>query len=157
MLARLFVEVKRQLRRADGMARAFSEEPFEEEAFQLQISRLSALEPAMEDYLQEARESLPKQILGAETDEQRDILGALNDLRIDAATTLLPLLHDPEFDHKDMATAVLRWSRHEGVGPLLRGWVQRTLPVAQRGMKRLRAWSPNRTSVPDDFPYDAIL
>jgi HEAT repeat protein len=156
LLVRILVEVRRQLRRVDHLEQAFADEPFEQEAFQLQLSRLAALEEAFADYLHEAGPSLTKKLPALHDDDLRDALQALSDLHFDAAAGILPLLEKPR-EHADLAVQALRWSKSKAVGPFLRTWVHRETSLARRGMKRLRPWPPRRPSVPPRLPYQAIL
>jgi hypothetical protein len=174
---RLFVEVRRFVRRATWLVEAFTDEPFEREAFDLQCSRLQALDAAMEDYLQEAGPALCAQLKRSTRDprsraeqsgrressaahvaaQQRDLLLALEDLRADTAGDLLPLLVTPGLVHHELVVRVLRWSTDATVGPKLRAWVAHTMPLERRRTKRLRATLPRRPSVPRGFPYHAVL
>jgi hypothetical protein len=157
LLVRLFIEVRRFLRRTSWLMEAFTEEPFEQEAFELQCSQMQAIEPAMEDYLQEAGPALLRRLMRAEPVEQRDLLLALDDLRADTGAELLALLVTPTFIHHELAVRVLRWSSDASVGPKLRAWVHHKLPLDRRRVRRLRANPPRRSSVPKGFPYHAIL
>jgi hypothetical protein len=157
LIVRILVEVRRQLRRLAHLKRGFAEEAFEEEAFELQVSRWRGLEESFVEYLYDAGAELARRLPSMEETEQRDALCALHDLRYDAAATLLPLLERPRFAHAQLAVEVLRWSKNPEVGPALRGWVHRTMSLARRGTKRLRSWPPRSRSVPDNLPYQAIL
>ncbi len=157
LLVRLFVEVRRHLRRSDHAVNALADEPYEQESFNWQMSRVLALEPAFEDYLEESGPALLKRLPHAPTVEQRDILLALDDLRIETAPVLLPLIADPRFAHAELATAVLRWSHDPKVGPFLRDWVYRSIPLSRRLQRRKRPWPPRRASVPMKLPYRTIL
>jgi hypothetical protein len=157
LLVRLFIEVRRFLRRTTWLVDAFTDEPFEREAFDLQCSRLQALEAALDDYLQEAGPALTKRLSQAEPVEQRDLLLALADLHADTGAALLPLLVTPGFVHHELAIEVLRWSSDPSVGPKLRAWVHHAIPMDRRRLKRLRAKPPRRPSVPRGIPYHAIL
>jgi hypothetical protein len=157
LLVRLFIEVRRFLRRTSWLMEAFTEEPFEQEAFELQCSQMQAIEPAMEDYLQEAGPALLRRLMRAEPVEQRDLLLALDDLRADTGAELLALLVTPTFIHHELSVRVLRWSSDASVGPKLRAWVHHKLPLDRRRVRRLRANPPRRSSVPKGFPYHAIL
>src|SRR5438552_17873998 len=106
LVARVFAESLRLLRRAPHAELALGSEASEQEAFSWQMSRLAALEPSLEDYLTEA----PLQLCGAFTrvrgQQQRDILLALADLRAEAAPALLPLLEQARFPHAELAVDV---------------------------------------------------
>lgn len=157
LVVRVFVESMRQVRRAPHAERILSEDKSEQEAFQWQMSRLAALEPMLDDYLSEAATYLSAGLLKASAGEQRDYLLALNDLRGEAGPAILQLLAEDRLVHPDLAAEVLTWSRDERVAPALRAWVVRRLPMDRRAMKRRRAISPGRRSVPGDLPYRAIL
>ncbi len=157
LLIRLFGEVRRTLRRLADTEQALADEPFEQEAFHLQLTRMQALEPALEDYLREAGPALLRALPEAEGRGQRDILHALHDLRVEAGTAILSLLRSQRCQHADLAAYALRWSKDPAVGPSLREWVGRTLSLQRRTMKRMRPRPPRRPSVPPRFPYRAIL
>lgn len=157
LTVRVFAESLRLLRRAPHAEAALSEENSEHEAFNWQVSRLAALEAALSDYLEETPHALCAALASASPVEQRDILHALADLKAEAATTLLPLLLDPRFPHRELAVEVLTWSRDPRVPHCLRDWVVRTVPVVRRAQKRRRAVPPLRRSVSSQVPYQAIL
>jgi hypothetical protein len=157
MVLRVFREALRLLRRAPHGERALAGEAAEAEAFGWQMSRLAALEPVLEEYVHEMPPLLAAVLPGADEDQQRDTLQALADLRADAGTAIIPLLSRPTFPHLDLAVEALTWSRHPEVGPRLRTWVLRRVPVSRRALRRRRAYPPRRPSVPEDFPYRAVL
>src|SRR5262249_20631878 len=57
----------------------------------------------------------------------------------------------------ELALEVLRWSHDPQVGPYLREWAARRVPLARRALVRRRTVPPRRSSVPSDVPYRAIL
>src|SRR5262249_47468541 len=95
LTVRVFVEALRVLRRAPHAEVALGEEKAEHEAFTWQVSRLTALEPVLEDYLQEAPAYLCQALAQAPRQAQRDLLAALHDLRAETAPAVLPLLETP--------------------------------------------------------------
>jgi hypothetical protein len=151
------VEALRQLRRAPHAERALAEEKSEQEAFNWQMSRLAALEGVLEDYLSETPALLGAALPQASGPEQRDILFALNDLRADAASAILPLLGQPRLVNPDLAVEVLSWSQDPRVAPALREWVARRIAMDRRALRRPRTTPPRSRSVPADIPYRAIL
>lgn len=157
LVVRVFVEALRQVRRGPHLEKVLAEDKSEQEAFQWQLSRLAALEPMLEDYLSEAANYLGPRVAQSAGLEQRDVLGALNDLRGETAAAVLPLLGDPRLHHPDLAVETLTWSRDPGVGPALRNWVVRRVPMDRRAMKRQKALPPRQRSSPLDLPYRAIL
>jgi hypothetical protein len=157
LVVRIFVEAIRQIRRAPHLERLAGDDKSELESIQWQVSRLAALEPVLEDYLSEAGTYLLTGLKNAAPGEQRDYLAALNDLRIDAAAVILPLLAEPAFPHAELAVEVLAWSKDERVGPALRAWAGRRLALDRRAMKRPRPEPPRQHSIPADLPYRAIL
>jgi hypothetical protein len=157
LAVRVFNESLRLLRRAPHAERALAGESAEAEAFGWQVSRLAALEPVLAEYVADMPAVLAAALPAAAPAQQRDILQALADLRADAGVVILPLLARPDFPHPALAVEVLTWSRHPDVAPRLRAWVMRRVPVTRRAMRRRRAQPPRRPSVPDDFPYRAIL
>ncbi|GIW82554.1 MAG: hypothetical protein KatS3mg105_4361 [Gemmatales bacterium] len=157
LLVRIFQEVHRLLRRVPHARAALVDEASEQEAFQWQVSRMAALEGAMQDYLDEAPRSLCQQLPEADCEEQRDILLALLDLRADAASAILPLLNNPHFAHRELAVEVLTWSRDPQVGLCLRDWAVKNVSVVKRAQRRRLAFPQRRRSVPANFPYQAVL
>jgi HEAT repeat protein len=157
LVVRIFVEALRQVRRAPLLRSALTDDAFDREAFEWQISRLAALEPMLVDYLQEAPLALGAGLARATRPVQADILRALDDLHAEAASVLLPLLEKPGFVHAELALRVLASSRDSRVGPFLRDWSLRHISPARRMEKRRRASPPVRSSVPAEIPYPAIL
>jgi hypothetical protein len=157
LIVRVFAEALRLLRRAPHAEAVLAEEKAEQEAFTWQMSRVAALEPVLSDYLEEAPEHLCSRLPTAPVAEQHDILQALHDLRAEAAPALLPLLAQPNFAAADLAVEVLTWSRDPRVGPWLRDWALRKVPILRRGQSRRRALPSRHRSVPADIPYREIL
>lgn len=157
LAVRVYTEALRLLRRAPHAESALGDEMSEQEAFHWQISRLSALETALQEYLDEAPISLCAQLADASRNEQHDILLALIDLRAEAAPVLVPLLTNTRFAHPELAAEVLAWSHAPGVGIFLRDWAVRQVPVVRRAQRRRQASPPLRRSIPANVPYAAIL
>jgi HEAT repeat protein len=157
LLARVFAEGKRLLRRVGMTDEAFDEEPFEREAYELQIARLQALEPAIDEYLAEARTGLVKQLTRVTRTELRDLLLAFDELRIDTGDKLFPVLEIPDRELREPALFALRWSKHANVGPHLIHWAERLAAPERRARKRLRVHSAASPAVPDEFPYRELL
>jgi hypothetical protein len=157
LVVRVYQESLRLLRRAPhGLATLAGEAP-EQEAFEWQVSRLTALEPALMDYLSEAGAPLCEQLAEATSAQQKDVLLALADLRAEAGPALLPLVREPRFAHVELALEVLNWSTDPKVGTLLREWALQRVPMVRRAQRRRRAAPPRRPSVPSDVPYRGIL
>jgi hypothetical protein len=158
MAVRIFVEALRMLRRAPHAERLLAEEGYEQEAFGWQVSHLASLESALGEYLEEAPHSLGRALATcADEQQQRDLLCALADLRAETASVLLPLLQEPDFGHAELAVHLLTWSRDPRVGPWLRDWVRREIPLDGRARRRRQASPPRRPSYPAGLPYPAIL
>src|SRR5262249_55335607 len=134
-----------------------SGENAEQEAFEWQMARLTALEPILEVYLHETGPALARALATAAPARQRDLLLALVDLQAEAADALLPLLAQPRFAHAELALEALTWSRDPRVAPFLRDWVVRVVPMIRRAQARRRTTPARRHSVPAGFPYRAIL
>src|SRR5262245_60043440 len=92
LTVRVFLEALRLLRRAPHNEAMLAGEAADQEAFGWQASRLTALEPALTEYLRAAPAQLCDRLLAASTAEQRDILLALADLRAEASRVVVPLL-----------------------------------------------------------------
>lgn len=153
----VFAEAIKLLRRAPHAEVLLSAEMAEQEAFSWQISRLAALAPVLTEYLQEAPGQLNAALLRAETSEQREILQALIELRAEANEAVLALLGQPRYPHAELAVDLLRWSRDPRVGPWLRAWAAREVPVDRRSHARRRMQSARRPALEPHLPYRAIL
>jgi hypothetical protein len=157
LVVRVAAEVLRLLRRAPREEDPLSDEAADWEGVDWQLSRLSALEPVLEDYCQEAPPYLRAALAKARGAEVRDILNALHDLRAEAAADLLPLLEKASLPNAELMLEVLSFSCDSTVGPWLRGWANRRLPMGRRAKRRRQPLPPKRPSVPLDFPYDSVL
>jgi hypothetical protein len=157
LMVQVFAEALRLERRASHAELILSDERYEQEAFGWQVYRLGVLEEALREYLSEAPAQLGAQLASAAPEEQSDILRALEDIRGDAAWAILPLLGQSKVPHAELAVNALAWSRDENVGPWLRAWVYRNVPVARRMRSRRQAHPPKMASVGTDLPYAAVL
>ncbi|MFN4258997.1 MAG: hypothetical protein ACK4RK_06840 [Gemmataceae bacterium] len=157
LVARIFVEALRLLRRAEHVEHFLDSEQVEQEAFRWQLSRLAALEAVLEDYLEECPSLLAMELAQALPARQDDILLALNDLRADVGADLLPLLSHPQLIDVELAVQVLTWSRDACVAEYLRTWAAQSVPMDRRALRRPRPLSPRRSTIPADVPYQAIL
>src|SRR5207249_1420846 len=106
LIARVAAETVRLVRRTPHARAALAEEGADRETFDLQMSRLSVLEPALIDYLDEVPPHLVRALPQARGQELRDLLFALNDLRAEAATEVMPLLERPGFTWAELAVEV---------------------------------------------------
>jgi hypothetical protein len=159
LVVRVLHETLRLVRRSPQAGESVREgdEGPDQEGLDWQMSRLAVLEPVLADYLQEAPAYLRQRLAKARGQEVRDTLLALNDLQAEAAAEILPLLEKPNNPFLDLMTEVLTWSRDERVGPYLRDWALRRVPLARRGQWRPHKVPPRRPSVPADFPYRSLL
>jgi hypothetical protein len=157
LAVRVFSESLRLLRRAPHLGALMAGEAAEQEAFDWQVSRLAALEPALEDYLHDVPAELCALLDRGSSACQKEVLLALADLKADAGEKVLPLLGMARYPHLELALEVLTWSKHPRIGPMLREWALQRVPMVRRAQKRARANSPRRPSVPSDVPYRAIL
>jgi hypothetical protein len=157
LLARVFVEARRVARRAPQVRTLLGPEGAEQEGFDLQAGRLEALDAPLAEYLKDAPEQLCAELPEARGQDARDLLLALCDLRAEAAPAILSLLTRVGWPHRDLAVEVLGWSRDARVGPFLREWVRRRVPLLRRARVRNRPSPPRRPSLPADMPYRAIL
>jgi hypothetical protein len=157
LIVRALHEALRQLRRSPLARQTLAEEGGEKEAFDWQMSRLSALEGPISEYLLAAPQRLGEALAATPPRAQRDLLLALNDLRAEAAGILLPLLEESRCAPADIAVEVLTWSHDLRVGPWLRAWATRTVPMLRRAQRRARPNPPRSRSIPADLPYQAIL
>src|SRR5207247_2651128 len=83
------------------------EEMADREAFDLQLSRLSVLEPVLGDYLEEAARPLRAALASAEGEELDDVLHALDDLRAEAGGEILEVLRRPACPQAELAVGRL--------------------------------------------------
>jgi hypothetical protein len=158
LAVRVYLEGLRLLRRAPHAESALAGDAGDQEAFGWQMSRLTALEPALTEHLDGAAADLAAALPRAAPERQRDLLLALNDLRADVGDRLLPLLAEsPRFAHPDLAIEVLAHSRDPRVGPWLRQYAMDRVPLVRRAQRRRRAVSPRRPSLPPEVPYKAVL
>jgi hypothetical protein len=157
MIVRVIHEALRQLRRAPLSRLTLVEEGGEQEAFDWQMSHLAALEGGLRAYLEQVPAEVARKLVSASPEEQGDLVQALNDLQAEAAPLLLPLLERSAFAEPNAAVEVLTWSRDPCVGPWLRAWVARLLPMDRRALKRPHAVAPRKRSVPTELPYVSIL
>jgi hypothetical protein len=157
LIVQVFAEALRLERRAQHAELILSDERYEQEAYGWQISRLQVLDEALREYLSDAPTQLGIQLTSATPEEQGDILRALEDIHGDAAFAILPLLAGGTAANPELAVDAIAWSHEETVGPWLRAWVYRTIPVARR-MRSRRLSTPPRTSTIDaTIPYVAVL
>jgi hypothetical protein len=156
LLVRVLVETLRAIRRIPHAQAFFGTEYVEREAFDWQMSRLTALEPAIRDYLRGAPRALLHSLPQTHGADQADVLRALDDLRADTKQALWRLAHRPG-DNRELAIQVLRWSRDPQVGRWMCGLVTRNVPLLRRAHARTRVVTLRRPTVPADFPYRAAL
>jgi hypothetical protein len=156
LLVRVLVEALRAIRRVPHAQSFFGTEYAEREAFDWQMSRLTALEPAFREYLRRAPRALVQLVPHTQGPDQADVLRALDDLRADTKQALWRLAHRPG-EHRELAIQVLRWSRDPQVGRWLCALVTRHVPLLRRARARTRVVTLRRPVVPTDFPYRAAL
>jgi hypothetical protein len=154
--------VLRLLRRQPHAHRLVTEEAVEQEAYIWQMSRLAGLEPALIEYQERAAIELQEQLATSRGPQRLDILQALTDLRADAGATLLPLLERSDngfFSELELELAIdlLTWSKNMRVGPWLRNYAIRQVPMSRRILWRKRPLPPRKPSLAANIPYGAIL
>lgn len=157
LLARVARECLRFLRRGDHARRLLAEDRAEQEAFDWQMSRLSAVEPVLLEYLEDAPALLLQRLDRAEGKELADILLALEDLRVEAGAALLGCMKRLRFPYREQAIAVLTWSKDSRIGPWLRTEARRLVNMERRARSRRRSFPPNKPSLPPEIPYGMIL
>jgi hypothetical protein len=157
LVARIFIEALRVQRRASHFQGLLSGEGSELETFTWQMSHLTALEPMLTDYLQEAPALLIRELGQAPPENHRDILLALIDLRADTGTALLPLVEAGDYPHRALLLEALTWSKSAEVGPRLRLWALEHIPIMGRSQSRPRAQAPRKPSLPEGGSYRALL
>lgn len=128
MLVRLFSEVLRHQRRAHQYSKDLAEEHFEQEAYEMQVSHLAALEDDLIGYLADAKRKLPRCTEITTPEAIRDWLDALQELRADAGVTLVKLLRDnPNLPLSEQAILTLGWSKAPQAAAFLRETIARSL------------------------------
>jgi HEAT repeat protein len=150
-------ESLRLLQRAPHAELLLADEAYEQEAFGWQLSRLTALEPAFLDYIEESPRALSKLLTEAPREAHRDILRALLDLHAECAEAVLPLLEDSAYPYAELAVNALAWSRNPRVGPWLREWTLRCVHVSGRARRKGLLTASSRNAVPEKFPYAPVL
>jgi hypothetical protein len=157
LTVRVFAVALRVLRRAPNAEAALAGEGGEQEAFGWQMSRLSALEGTLTQYLAEAPARLCSRLETLPAREHLDTLLALNDLRGEAAEHLLPLLERGKYPHFEAAVDVLSWSSAPRVGQWLRQYALERVAMVRRAQRRRSVVPPRRPSISNEIPYAAIL
>lgn len=138
LLIRLFSEIIRHQRRSAQYVQDLAEEHFEQEAYQMQISHLAALEDQLIEYLEKAREVLASSSPRTDEISLRDWLDAIHELRADAGETLVKLLRDnPHLPFAEQAVLALGWSKAPEAATYLRETAVRFLPAPQQRKRRL--------------------
>jgi hypothetical protein len=156
LVVRVLVEALRFIRRAPHALAFFGNEYADREAFDWQVSRLVALEPAFHEYLQDAPQALLECINEAQGQNLSDLLRALDDLHADTGQTLLPLAQRPG-EHQALAIEVMRWSRDPHAGRWLCTFANDSVPLVRRASQRPLANPPRRPSLSAEIPYRTVL
>ncbi len=157
LVVRIYNESLRFLRRSPHLGAMLAWEAAEQETFDWQVSRLAALEPAMDDFLNDAPAELCALLPKASVAHQKEILHALADLKAEAGAVVLPLIMQARYPHMELALEVLTWSKNSRIGPMLRERALQRVPMIRRAQKRSRAYPPRRLSISADVFYPAIL
>jgi hypothetical protein len=157
LVVRIFHEAMRFLRRAPHLGSSLVGDLSEQETFDWQVSRLTALEPTLSDYLAEISGPLCTQLPGASPDRQKELLQTLADLKAEGGPHVLAIATTGSLAHAELALEVLTWSQDARIGPTLRDKVLQSIPLVQRTQKRPRTHPPRRPSLPMTIPYQAIL
>jgi HEAT repeat protein len=157
LLIRLFSEARRHLRRAGQFAEEIGDETFEREAYHLQISRLTAVDRSLQQYLDQARREVPQRLERASGQELTDWLPAVQDLRADAGTALVRVLREnPNLPMMEHAVLALGWSRTPQAAAYLRETAARALTQVPR--RQVRWWQRRPTgSGPTEVAVAALL
>ncbi|MFO0929267.1 MAG: hypothetical protein U0736_19955 [Gemmataceae bacterium] len=157
LTVRIFSEALRLLRRAPHLGAALTGDPADRETFNWQLSRLTALEASLMEYLANAAVPLTLQLVTTSPEAQRPCLEALIDLKVEGGEVVLKMLGQRGHPHLDLVLELLTHSRNPRVAPVLREWVLQAVPIQRRAMYRPRAHPPRRPSLPVEMPYRAIL
>lgn len=154
---RLVHEALRILRRAPHMRTAIHEDSSDREALDWQFSRIAALESAFRDFLKEAPGRLLANLRSAQGPELADTLHALDDLRVDAAAELLPIVRQAPAQQRGLMIVLLRWARDPSAGAVLREYGRELVPMEKRAKAKPQAEPPRRPSLGKEIPYGEIL
>jgi hypothetical protein len=157
LMVRVAAETLRLIRRAPHVKVALGEDRSELEAFDWQMSRLTVLEPLLMDYLEQAPALLRNRLRFAHGQDLKETLLALLDLRAEAGADIVELLSRPGIIHSDLAVEALTWSRDPKIGPWLRDWTARRVPMTRRVQGRRRPLAARLPSLSPDVPYVAVL
>lgn len=158
LIVRIAREICRFLRRVDHARALLADDPQELEAFEWQVSRLAALEPALGEYQGEAATGLRQQLRAAtRVPELLDVLQAINDLRVDAGPELLERLQRFKGAPPEPLIEAMTWSRDACVGRWLRDTISKRVDPQRRAAYRRQGQAPRRPSLPHDVPYRSLL
>ena len=136
LLVKLFCEVLRHQRRSSQYSQDLSEEHFEQEAYELQVSRIAAIEEQMEDYLDDARSMIPRRMERMSVQDAQEWLDAVHELRADAGDAILRILRDnPYLAQSEHAILALGWSRSSQAADYLREQASRHLAAVPQNSK----------------------
>jgi hypothetical protein len=153
-VVRVLIEALRLLQRLGHSVDSSSELPTE---IDRQARELDQCAAGFTDYLSEAPGQLVEALASAGADHRIDLLSALDDLRSDAASTILACIDRWPADHRRRAVRLLRWSVDRDVGHWLFDWADGAVHPTRRARRKLRATPPRRSSIPPNFPYAEIL
>ena len=152
LVVRVLIETMRFIRRAPNAVAFFGDDYADREAFDWQVSRLLALEPAFREYLQDAPQGLLECVGEAQGQHLSDILRALDDLHADTGQALLPLAQRGG-EQQALAIEVMRWSRDPQAGRWLSTFANSSVPLVRRASHRPMPNPPRRPSLPAEIPY----
>lgn len=153
IIIRLLLEVRRHLRRVDYHLGTLKEDAFEREAYQMQISRMAALDGSFEKYLTKVREDMPELLAVAHPDDINDWLHCVIELRAEGGSTLLhwgkrlPVQVDPQLTLEAMA-----YSHEIAITHFLKEGVARALSDYRHD----RRWLPLRPTMEMETTAAAI-
>jgi len=111
LFTQIVLEVLRLARRIEHVRVLTFDDPTLSEGLHWQESQFQQCEKTCLNYLHRVVEQLPRMLLEASDEEQRDLLHAIDALRVDAGAVLLALLDDVHFVHRAEAITALAWSR----------------------------------------------
>jgi hypothetical protein len=157
LVVRVLVECLRMIRRAEHAERALAGNLYGGENFRRQLGELLALENVFVDYLLEAGSGLCDLLATAADDERLDLLAALEDLRADAASVVLPLIRCWPPAHRSAGVRLLAFACGAQVPAELMRWTGQWIQPERRARRVPRIRPPTRPSVPRALPYTDIL
>jgi HEAT repeats len=157
LVVRILIECLRLLQRADHAEHALAGNDYGAESLRRQLHELMMLEDAFVDYLSDSAAGLRDALATCDDDRRLDLLAALEDLRADAASVVLPLVRSWPAAHRSAGVRLMAFGYGSDVSANLIAWARQWVQPERRRRRLPSADSPVRPSIPEAVPYNAIL